>query len=316
MLLMSVSVTGVRSVDIEVSNFAEAVRFYTDVWRLEIVHSTNQSAFLRSTARYHHVLGLYQSNGVPLVRRITFDAKDRITVDQLFDQVRPHVTLFEPPCRLERPGGGYGFSFKDPEGRNFGVLCSVDDHVDSAGRLSDGPTKIAHVNLNSTDWRNSTSFFEEALGFRVIDEVPALVMLRCQNTDHHSVVICKSGGPTINHFSFEVPDIDSVMRGAARMQDNGYPIEWGIGRHGAGNNVFAYFAGPDEFPLEYTAEVLQIDSDYIPHGPEYWAFPPGRTDQWGLTAPPTRRLKRIQQLFRFSDEGFRYSLDPRFQQAL
>ena len=106
------------------------------------------------------------------------------------------------------------------------------------------------------------------------------------------------------------------MRGAARMQDNGYPIEWGIGRHGAGNNVFAYFAGPDEFPLEYTAEVLQIGCDYIPHGPEYWAFPPGRTDQWGLTAPPTRRLKRIQQLFRFSDEGFRYGLDPQFQQAL
>ena len=43
------------------------------------------------------------------------------------------------------------------------------------------------------------------------------------------------------------------------MRDSGYPLEWGVGRHGAGNNVFGYFAGPEEFPIEYTAEVMQID---------------------------------------------------------
>jgi catechol 2,3-dioxygenase len=36
-----------------------------------------------------------------------------------------------------------------------------------------------------------------------------------------------------------MPDLDSVMRGAGRMRESGYPIEWGVGRHGAGNNVFA-----------------------------------------------------------------------------
>ena len=46
------------------------------------------------------------------------------------------------------------------------------------------------------------------------------------------------------------------MRGMGRMKDNGYPIEWGPARHGPGDNVFAYFCGPDELPIEYTAEVL------------------------------------------------------------
>jgi len=100
-------------------------------------------------------------------------------------------------------------------------------------------------------------------------------------------------------------DLDSVMRGAGRMRDAGYPIEWGVGRHGPGNNVFAYFAGPEEIPLEYTAEVLQIDDSYQPHGPDYWKFPPGRSDQWGVTDPQTPRLARIQELFRFSEDGFR-----------
>src|SRR5262245_48341465 len=61
------------------------------------------------------------------------------------------------------------------------------------------------------------------------------------------------------------------MPGAGRMRDHGYPIEWGVGRHGPGNNVFAYFAGPEEFPIELTGELLQIDDTYVPHGPDYCA---------------------------------------------
>ena len=101
-----------------------------------------------------------------------------------------------------------------------------------------------------------------------------------------------------------MPDLDSVMRGAGRMRDNGYPIEWGVGRHGAGNTVFAYFSGPEEIPIEYPAEVLQVDDSYTPHGPDYWRFPPGRSDQWGVTNPRSARLNRIQQLFRFDPKGY------------
>ena len=75
-------------------------------------------------------------------------------------------------------------------------------------------------------------------------------------------MLAKTNLPTLNHVAFEMPDFNSVMRGMGRMKDNGYPIEWGPGRHGAGDNVFAYFCGPDEVPLEYAAEVLQIDDSY------------------------------------------------------
>ena len=106
------------------------------------------------------------------------------------------------------------------------------------------------------------------------DDTEMLRFMQCGNTDHHSIVLAREPSTTLNHIAFEMPDLDSVMRGAGRMKDNGYPIEWGVGRHGAGNNVFAYFAGPDEFPLEYTAEVMQVDDSYVVHGPDYWRFPP------------------------------------------
>ncbi len=126
------------------------------------------------------------------------------------------------------------------------------------------PRKIAHINLNAKDFDASLAFFTGALGFRLIDDNAPLWFLHCNNSDHSSIVLAKTNQPTLNHVAFEMPEIESVMRGMGRMKDAGYPIEWGPGRHGPGDNVFAYFCGPDEVPLEYTAEVLQVDDSYQP----------------------------------------------------
>ena len=151
----------------------------------------------------------------------------------------------------------------------------------------------------------SLAFFTEALGFRVIDDNAPLWFLHCDNTDHCSIVLAKTNLPTLNHVAFDMPDFDSVMRGMGRMKDNGYPIEWGPGRHGPGDNVFAYFCGPDEVPLEYAAEVLQVDDSYQPRPSSYWKFAPGRSDQWGITQPRSARYYRVQRLFGFTADGDR-----------
>ena len=49
------------------------------------------------------------------------------------------------------------------------------------------------------------------------------------------------------------------MRGAGRMKQQGFNVEWGVGRHGPGDNIFSYFIEPNGFVTEYTAEVEQID---------------------------------------------------------
>jgi catechol 2,3-dioxygenase len=195
--------------------------------------------------------------------------------------------------------GSFGFACKDPEGRNLAFVCGGPIHPDDADQ--DRPRKITHVSLNTADFDVTCRFFTERLGFRVIDENSPLTFLHCANADHHSIVLARGERATLNHIAFEMPDLDSVMRGAGRMKDLGYPIEWGVGRHGPGNNVFAYFAGPDELPIEYTAEVLQVDDDYLARGTDFWKFPPGRSDQWGITGPRSARLMRVQNLFVFAD---------------
>jgi catechol 2,3-dioxygenase len=299
-------VRGVRSVELVATNFDEAARFYETVWQLQPVAAAGgdgSAQYFRGTSGYHHVLGLHRGPK-PAVARIVFDVADRQSVDALHRSVSAAGCTASAPAPVAAPGGGYGFGCKDPEGRNLAFVCGSAGHGDAADK-ADHPRKIAHVNLNARDFDASLAFFTATLGFRVVDDNAPLWFLHCANADHSSIVLAKTNLPTLNHIAFEMPEFDSIMRGMGRMKDNGYPIEWGPGRHGPGDNVFAYFCGPDEVPIEYTAEVLQIDDSYRPRGSEYWKFNTGRSDQWGITQPRSARYYRVQRLFGFTADGDR-----------
>jgi hypothetical protein len=87
-------------------------------------------------------------------------------------------------------------------------------------------------------------------------------------------------------------DIDSLMYGAGRLLDHGYPVEWGLGRHGPGNNVFSYFVDPDGFAVEYTTEMAQIGEDYETQFADYWSAYPRRPCRWGVARQPSERIMR------------------------
>jgi len=298
-------VRGVRSVDIAVSNLDQAAAFYGDIWNLQLQASEANARTFRGTGRYHHILSLHAGPAPELIR-VVFDVADRDRLDALHRAVTAaQAGPVAPISALAGPAGGTGFGCKDPEGRNFAFVTGIADHPGDNANVPDRPRKVSHVNLNCADHAATSAYFTEVLGFTMSDDTDHLRFMRCGNSDHHSIVLAREPSTTLNHIAFEMPDLDSVMRGAGRMKDNGYPIEWGVGRHGAGNNVFAYFAGPDEFPLEYTAEVMQIDDSYVVRGPDYWRFPSGRSDQWGVTGPRSARLLRLWTMFRFSEDGWR-----------
>jgi catechol 2,3-dioxygenase-like lactoylglutathione lyase family enzyme len=295
-------VRGIRSVAVDVCALDDASAFYSSVWGLEEVVVAGAARYFRGTAAYHHILSLHAAER-PAIRRIVFDVADRDGVLALHGRVKAAGVETETPHDWTSPGGGFGFGFKDPEGRNLAMACGGARHPSAAA--PDRPHKITHVNLNARDYDGTARFMTEVLDFTLIDETVRARFLHAACPDHFSLALVKHSNATLNHIAFDMADLDSVMRGAGRMRDADHPIEWGVGRHGPGNNVFAYFAGPEDIPLEYTSEVLQIDDGYIPHGPDYWKFPPGRSDQWGVTDPPSARLARIQQLFRFTEDGFR-----------
>jgi catechol 2,3-dioxygenase len=108
---------------------------------------------------------------------------------------------------------------------------------------------------------------------------------------HHSVAIFRNNGPSLNHVAYELPNIDGLMRGTAGWK-SGFDIEWGVGRHGPGANVFSYFIEPDGFVAEYTTELEQIDeATHVPQGPDYWRKVMPGPDRWGVSGPPSNRMK-------------------------
>jgi catechol 2,3-dioxygenase len=301
---MTTTVRGVRSIEIELSDPARAAGFFSNVWQLKEIERRQGSIWFRGTGSHHHILAVHPANRGFAIRRIVFDAANGEIMRALHRAVTDAGCRSEEPHRLEGPGGGQGFGFADPEGRNYAIVSDVADHPDNAD-ARDRPRKIAHVNINAGDIARTNGFLVDVLGFRLIDHSGPLHFFHCDSTDHSSMVTGQTGKPTLNHVAFEMPDLDSVMRGAGRMRDAGFPVEWGPGRHGAGDNVFCYFAGPEEFPIEYTGEVLQVDDSYQFHGQDYWKWPPGRLDQWGITPPHTARWKRIQDMYLFAAEQWR-----------
>jgi catechol 2,3-dioxygenase len=297
-------VRGIRSVEISTSNVDRAAAFYGDVWNLTSQGAEGDARYFRGTGHYHHILGLH-AGSTPMLLRVVFDVADRERLEALHRAVSAAAAgPVTPIAELAGPGGGLGFGCKDVEGRNLAFVTAAADHAGENASVKDRPRKVSHVNFNCADHAATSAYFTEVLSFTMADDTDHLRFMRCDNSDHHSVVLAREPSTTLNHIAFEMPDLDSVMRGAGRMKDAGYPIEWGVGRHGAGNNVFAYFAGPDELPIEYTAEVMQVDDSYVPRGPDFWRFPPGRSDQWGVTGPRSARLLRLWTMWRFSEDGW------------
>jgi catechol 2,3-dioxygenase len=296
-------VRALRSVDLGFTDPDKALRFFTDVWLLSHVGESSGVHYLRGTGTFHHILTIRRV-AQPALIRMVLDTTNRATVDALHAQVLAHgLATIDPPGALRQPHGGYGFGFKDPEGRNIAIVCGVQDHADAADR-PDRPRKLSHVNVNAGDSDATLACYRDALGFTLTDTTTRLRFLSC-NADHHSMVLGFTGGATLNHIAFEVPDLDSMMRGTGRMRDDGRAIEWGPGRHGSGNNVFCYFLGPEDMPLELTAEMQQIDGSHRAKTPEQWTWAPGRLDQWGISSGPSERMDAAGLRYHFTDDGYR-----------
>ena len=294
-------ITGLRGVDLGVPDVASHAAFYVDTWRLARVAERDGSVYLRGTGAYHHILALHPRPAHALLC-LNLAAADRAAVDALHARVRaagaPRVGA---PAEVREPGGGYAFCFADPDGRIVRVIAGDARHADDQPR-PDRPSRVTHVVLNTPRQEEAAAFWVRALGFEVSDR-SLLTFIRC-GADHHSVAFHPGEDSTLHHVAFEMDGIDSVMRGAGRMRDAGRPIEWGPGRHGPGNNVFAYFVGPGGFVIEYTAEVERVDATYRVREPREWAYPPGHTDLWGATPPPSERMKSAQKQIRFAEGLF------------
>ena len=291
-------ISALRSVALTVPDLTLAEDFFTRTWHLQVVARSDNALYLRGAGSDHHLLALHHAPGAARILHITLRARSLNALSLAAQKtVAAGGRVLAPTAPLTEPGGGQAMTLTDPDGRVFRLVCD-DEQLDTID-VPDMPLRLAHVVLNSSHVENTRQFMEAALDFSMSDRTRIMAFMRCNN-DHHSVALGDTDNNALNHIAFLMPDIDAVMRGGGRMQEAGFPIEWGPGRHGPGDNAFNYFIGPFDLVIEYTAEVEQIDDSYQTGQPSDWTWPPGRVDQWGISPPPSARLKEAQRAVVFA----------------
>lgn len=298
--MSSFPVLALRSVELSTPDIEASTQFYTKVWGLEFAAEADGKLFLAATGSDFHVLEL-KTGDHPALRKVSFRVRSHEDLEQLLAKTQA------AGCRIVRdlgavtaPAGGEAFVVREPQG------CCLEfvhgDRTRAAKVVPDRPERLAHVNINSTEVEALSRFYQDVLGFRLTDRSKLMDFLRCRS-DHHTVVLAEAPVDGLNHVAFQMPDLESVMRGSGHMLDRGFPMGWGVGRHGPGDNVFAYFVDPTGVVVEYTAEVLQVDDSYRVRGPDEWIWPPGRTDQWGIAPPKSDQCKKAQIAVPFAAQG-------------
>jgi catechol 2,3-dioxygenase len=274
--MSSGKVTAVRSITLGVPDLAVSKAFYTGIWGLMPVSESADAVYLRGTGPYHHVLALTK-HAKPQVLALDLLADDRNAISALHRQVTgSSATQIAAPMPHDAPGGGYGFSFVDPDGRRVNILTEDARHADTAAH-PDKPSKITHAVLNSPDMDKISDFYVERLGFTVKNRIKVMSFLKC-NQDHHSLAFATGNASTLNHLAFAMHDVGAVSRGAKRMMAHGYPMGWGVGQHAAGEDVYAYFEGPEGGGIEYITKV-----------PDGWLGSADNTENWDIALRPTEK---------------------------
>jgi catechol 2,3-dioxygenase len=291
-------VAGLRSVELSTPDLAASIDFYTRVWGLDIVAEESGKVFLAASSDDFHVLELKSGERTEL-RKMTFRVQSAEDLQMLAEKTAAAgCSVLRPLGEADSPSGGRRFVVREPQGAVLEFVHG--DLRKQVEPIANRPLRLAHVNINSMDIEALSTFYQNVLGFRLTDRSKLMAFLRC-NDDHHAVVLAEAPVNGLNHIAFLMPDLEAVMRGSGRIVDAGYPIGWGVGRHGPGDNVFAYFVDPAGVVVEYTAEVLQVDDDYRFRGPSEWTWPPGRTDHWGIAPPKSETCKTAQLATSFAN---------------
>ncbi|MBK5332389.1 MAG: VOC family protein [Ilumatobacteraceae bacterium] len=150
--------------------------------------------------------------------------------------------------------------------------------------------------MNVVDYPASEAWYKKHFGLVTSDEIQldehtALgAFLRCDQgeryVDHHTLFLVGVGKAGFNHAAFEVSDFDDLMGGYTHLTNSGRHLQWGIGRHILGSQIYDYWLDPYGHMIEHWTDGDLFNNTTPPNIAEVATLV---GSQWGPThgAPPT-----------------------------
>jgi catechol 2,3-dioxygenase-like lactoylglutathione lyase family enzyme len=274
---------GVTRCSLGVTDLDAAVDFYTHVWGLEIVSRAPDLVYLTaagSSSPWELRLRTSESDRLDVLTYATSDAGALTAIVTTAEQ--HGWPIIAPPGPTAEPGGGVAARVLDPDGRTIEFVAEASSRT-SARAPSAGesvPSRLSHVVVNSPDPQRLARSYDEVLGLRVSDYLEDKMIFMRATAAHHTCAIAVAPHVSVNHVAFEVIGVDEFMRATGRLLRSGHELLWGPGRHGPGNNTFAYFHDPNGFIAEFTTG-LELITDADRWEPRVWRSVPEQSDIWG-----------------------------------
>lgn len=214
------------------------------------------------------------------------------------------------------PGGGHqvrmfmpdGFEIRAIYGREKAEVlkdrpaslfnsAEIKERVNHSISVKAGPCqalRLGHFVLHVTNHDESVKWLSERFALLPSDyllppgqEAPVVgSFLRfnrgAELVDHHSLLILESAHAGVHHCSFEVLDLDSIQTAHDYLVDKGWKLDFGVGRHLLGSQIFDYWKDPFGFRVEHYTDGDVCDDSYKPGTFNGTA---DQMTQWGMEPP-------------------------------
>ena len=153
------------------------------------------------------------------------------------------------------------FTVTDPDGN---LLAFGHAPQDSPRKGLRGP--LQHVTFATQDIARFERFYTDKLGFAVSDTVvresdgKVMTVFMRSNHEHHTIGVFHQSRAGVDHHSYEAAEWGVLKDWCDRFAERHIKLDWGPGRHGPGNNLFAFITDPDGNWIEISAELEIIHS--------------------------------------------------------
>ena len=141
---------------------------------------------------------------------------------------------------------------------------------------------LQHITFTSENLDNFVDFYVNKLGFKISDKVinkrgQLTTCFMRSNQEHHTVACFLSNKTGLDHYSFEAGTWEWIKNWCDHFSKQNIQLIWGPGRHGPGNNLFAFIEDLDGNKIEISAELEVIHDRQT----KKWPHEPKTLNLWG-----------------------------------
>ena len=250
----------------------ESLRFFVELFGMQIEHREGQSVFLRGWGEYQpYGLKLTEAKqpglGHVAIRAWNPEALQRRVKRHRGDRPRRRLDRRRPRPRRRR------MQFRDPDGHRFELFYEQDRYVppeELRPRLKNVPQRhvdrgaavkrIDHVNILAADIAANRRFAEEQLGYRTYEQVildsgeESGAWMSLSIAAHELIYTADHAGGNgrLHHLAWFVDTREECLRAADLFLDADVPIEAAPSKHAVAQGMFLYVYEPGGNRVEVT----------------------------------------------------------------